>query len=105
MEETDRTKLMIEIMALAYLVQVHTDYAVFIDYSGHVDSLAIKVVESADRYENEIVSTEFYVKKYHDDTLGWWKAKRDHLLNIVETGEVDTSEMDEVVEQIVSYEF
>lgn len=105
MEDTDRNKLVIEIMALAYLVQVHTDYAVFINYSGHVDSLEISIRESAANYIKKITSTEFYVEKYRDDAFGWLKSKRDHLLSIIKTGEVDTSEINEVLETIVHYEF
>lgn len=104
-EETERNKMMIEIMALAYLVQVHTDYAVFIRYSGHIDNLEIEIVESADRYQNKIASSEFYTEKYHQDDLGWWKAKRDHLLKIIETGDVDVSEMNETLETIATYDF
>ena len=34
-----REKLILEIFALAYLVQVNTEYCVFINYAGHVDSV------------------------------------------------------------------
>ena len=41
MDEKDR--LVCEIMQLAYLVQRHTNYCVFVRYSGHVDALELEI--------------------------------------------------------------
>ena len=105
---TEKDKLILEIMGLAYLVQRETEYAVFIDYSGHVDRLEIEIVESADRYQNKLSSASFYPNKldwYTDDPLAWLKVKRDHLTHIIEHGEIDTGAMEAIVEQTVSYVF
>lgn len=101
-------KLIIEIMALAYLIQVETPHAVFIDYHGHVDSLQIKIVESAERYQTELAETEFNLdryNKYKGDALQHLKYKRNILLAVIDTQEVDTSAMVEVVEKIYSHHF
>lgn len=57
MEERD--KLILKIMHLAYLVHVETDYCVFIDFSGHVDSLQISIRESVAAWEVDVLETEF----------------------------------------------
>lgn len=105
-EATERDLLVLELMALAYAVDRQTPYAVFIEYSGHVEGMDVKIVKSKDNWQSEIASTEFYVTgKYQPDGTGWLKAKRDHLKSILETHEVDVSAMDEVVERVVTHAF
>ena len=68
MTETD--KLVLKIMRLAYLIHSAGIYCVFIDFSGHVDSLSIRFVASKDNYRDEMLRTEFYIgprlSRYHD---------------------------------------
>lgn len=109
-EETkeERQRLIIEIMGLAYLVQSNTDHAVFIDYSGHVDQLSIKIVESPDRWNEEIASSQFYTQrreKFGHEAMGGLKAKKDHLVSILEGCGVDTSMMEETVSYVYEYSF
>lgn len=105
MEERD--KLILEIMALSYAVDQRTDYCVFCNFSGHVQMLSVSVRESRDRWQNEIASTEFYLngKFEPDDDLKWLKSKRDHLRHILDTNEVDTDAMEQVVVKSVEYAF
>jgi len=106
-EATERDCLVMEIMAMAYAVDRQTNYAVFIDYSGHVESLTVEITESKTRYTEKLATTEFYVTgKYEStDNLGWLKAKRDQLKHIVDTHEVETSGMEEVSRRVVEYAF
>lgn len=112
-EEADR--LVLELMCLAYIVQKTTDYAVFIDYSGHVDKLNVSIRESPTNYNKEIASTDFYVADETArqaageprDPLGWLKSKRKHFMAILETGEVDLGEyeVEEIIERTLIYTF
>jgi len=103
----ERDELILEIMALAYAVDQRTDYCVFCEFSGHVEMLSISVRESRARWQNEIAGTEFYVngKFEPDDNLKWLKSKRDHLRHILDTNDVDTGAMEQVVVQSVEYAF
>ena len=103
----EKDKLVMEIMCLAYAVQRNTDYGIFIDYSGHVDSLSIKICPTKEDYRTEIASTDFYIDKYENegDGLGWLKTKRDHLKQILEDGEIDFCDMDKEIIETVEHHF
>jgi len=109
--ETERVKLIMEIFALAYLVHDQTDYCVFINFSGHVDSFEIDIRESAENYQNKVCETQFkdrFLKLYHkdkEDHLNWLKSTRDVLKTILEDGEIPYHEMTEEIEQTISYIF
>ena len=107
-EREERDRLVLEVMALAFAVDRMTDYAVFIDYSGHVESLTVKIVESKARWQNEIASTEFYITaRAHTEapSLTYLTAKRDHLRSIADTGGIDTGAMEEVCTSTYSHHF
>jgi len=106
--EEKKNQLVLEMMALAYAVDRDTPYAVFIDYSGHVEQLSIKIVESKDLWDKEIVSTKFYTNKKYDDVpdqLKWLTMKRDHLKQILDDGEVDYCAMTQTVEHVYHHSF
>ena len=106
-------KLVMEIMAAAYAIQVKTDYAVFIDFSGHVDTLTITIKKSAKEYKDLIAETEFRTVQWpHMDTQrefdGWLediKDKRDVLKRIAIDSKIDTDYMYKVVHETYSYSF
>lgn len=106
-----REKLILEIFALAYLVQVNTEYCVFINYAGHVDSFEVDIRESKERWQNEVYKTEFRtlhlarLETNKDNPLNWLIAKRDLLKEILETKSIPYEEMTEHIEQIRTYEF
>lgn len=99
---TERDQLILEIMALAYAVDRCTDYAVFIDYSGHVESLSIRVVQSKTNWQNEIVETEFKVTGEYilEDPESYYKRKRDFLMEIVEQNNVDLDGLEPRIETV-----
>lgn len=105
-EDDEKVLLVLEIMALAYAVDRRTDYAVFIDYSGHVEHLDVRIVRSKADWRDELATTEFNVNgKYQLDGLGWLKVKRDQMKAILDEGEVDTSDMEAIATTTYEYAF
>lgn len=107
----ERGALIAEIMFLGYMVNSHTTYCVFVDFSGHVDSMSVEIAKSKNLFNEKIASTDFYTK-YADDEHPWkvttldvLKAKRDHLKYILEEGEIDLGGMQAVHETVVTYDF
>ena len=100
--------LVLEIMMLGFAVDRHTPYCVFVDYSGHVESLSIEIRESAKNYTKEISTSEMYIEGkfiYDGDPLAHYKRKRDILKQILEDGKVDLSAFEEVRRTVIDYAF
>lgn len=103
--------LLTEIAHLAIRINQRTNYAVFFDYSGHVESVSIEICESKERYNSRIASTEF-LAKYVDEKHPWKEvdnafllAKRDHLKSILESGDIPIGDMEPIQEVVTTYEF
>jgi len=83
----EKTRLVLEVMQLAYLVQRYTEYCIFIRYSGHIDSLEIDIRKSRKEWDKEILKTEIsktYQEYYEKrDLLRELKTKRDVLAKII----------------------
>ena len=45
-----RNILLMDILGLAMKIQDNTEYGVFLDYSGHVDEITVRVAESKKEY-------------------------------------------------------
>ncbi len=58
--KTTRDDLVIRAMALAHMVNQYTSYCVFINYSGHVQSIDITIGQSKKNYLEYVLQTEFY---------------------------------------------
>lgn len=105
----ERQLLIMEIMSLAFAVHESTEYCVFIDFSGHVNSLEISIRESVERYQNKVCDTEVYsvYKEYYDigEADAHLKAVRDILKKILKDGEVPYGEMERQIEEVVTYIF
>jgi hypothetical protein len=73
-EATNRDKhriaaLMGDITFYATLVNLHTDLAVFIDFSGHVDQIVIRIAEDKVRNFNAIITNDStYIRSKHCTT-------------------------------------
>lgn len=50
-----------EVTALAFLVNQNTKHAVFVDYSGHVDDLELRICTSKEKYNERITQDALYV--------------------------------------------
>lgn len=111
---SEKEKLIFEIMYLGYLVNKRTDFCVFVSYSGHVDSVSVRIASSKLDYNNEIASTEFYDEDNQDGFIGdnnfigdnkWIKSKKNHLENILKDNDIDFSQMEEVRKYTTTYYF
>jgi hypothetical protein len=87
-----KDQIIIEIMHLAYLVQRHTNYCVFIEFHGHVEQLEVRIRASKEDWQTKVLDTQFHTefKKWmaQKDPLAFYKAKRDILKRILDEGEV-----------------
>ena len=59
-----RNILLTDIFGLAMKIQDNTEYGVFVDYSGHVDKISVRVVESKKEYLKSLESFEAYADGY-----------------------------------------
>lgn len=64
-----------EIQALAYMVNTFTEYAVFVDFSGHVDAIMVSIRESKENYNKRIVEGRSYVPPFDED----WKVSLEEM--------------------------
>lgn len=92
-----RTKAQ-RIMTLAMRLQEKGVCGVFIDYSGHVEQLHVKIVESADKYENILCASQHYLDLHwsrtdekRDKTLGGLDSTIEFLTTCLAKGVVDLS--------------
>ena len=105
----DMLKLACEIFALALLVNEETDYCVFVDFSGHVDSIEVRFAESKQNYNKKIFGTDVktnFLKRYEKnkkDNLAYLKSQRDVMKRVLDEGEIPYEELTEHIEKIVSY--
>lgn len=102
-EKKERAKLMAKLAYLSYVVNAETEYCVFLDYSGHVDHISIRICASKESYGNELASAEYW--RADGEVNSWLKSKIKHLENILTTGDIDYSGMNRVVSHVYHYEF
>ncbi|WP_040981025.1 hypothetical protein [Oceanobacillus jeddahense] len=99
----EKSKLMAEITLLAMKLQNETDYAVFVNLSGHVDKMEISICRSKKNYSNEIANCEFYVNK--DYSFKRMQEVKEILLAFIEEKKVDVSQLNYDIEEIKHYYF
>lgn len=97
-----KAKLMAEVMLLAMQVQEETGHAVFIRFSGHVDSINIEITESQDNWQNKLADSTFSTKSEY--TIERLEKVKETLLGFLEEG-VDTEQLDYWVEEVYHYTF
>lgn len=78
--QIEKAKLLAEIMYLAAVANFETNRCVFLDMSGHVDTLRISVRQDKEMYQNELAKSEMSLKPMkliEDDPklLEEWKAE------------------------------
>ena len=99
----EKIKLMQEVIFLAMQVQEQTDYCVFINFSGHVNCIEIEICKSKKDYEKNVAKS--YIRLNDEWSIERLKEVKATLLEILESKEVDTTEMDYEVEEIRHYQF
>lgn len=86
-----KEKLITEIIYLSLLVNSHTDYCVFIRFSGHVSQFGIEITETKERYNDIITNDELHYKNVSEKEL---RAIKDNLTSILDGGEINYEELD-----------
>ena len=87
--------LVIEIMSLGYKTNFASDYAVFVDYSGHVNLLYIAIARSKEDYQFKVAQGHFYLDHIDPEQLA---IVRDRLRRLLETGDITACGMTAVSE-------
>ena len=106
-----RDKLILECMALGYLINRTTEYAIFVELSGHVDSLTIRICRNKIYgYNDELAKTEFrldgkYEKWDFNNANHWLEMKRDMLKAIAESRDIPYEAMLSEAETIYHHYF
>lgn len=98
----EKAKLLAEIMYLATVANFETNRCLFLDMSGHVDTLRISVRQDKEMYQNELATSEISLKPMkliEDDPklLEEWNAEfikklintRDTLKSFIKAENVD----------------
>lgn len=103
-----KDELVVKVLYLAYLVQVKTDYGVFVNYSGHVDQLSIRIVASKERWQCPVLESEMYLAYEHwrhsaEPVEAALRAKINVLEEVLRTGKVPYDDLD--YEEIVYREY
>lgn len=80
-------ELILEIIRLAYLVDNLTPFCVFINYSGHVYNLDIRICTDEDHWQETRCETQFRTKK-RSPKVSDLKKKVAILENILENHEI-----------------
>ena len=105
---TERDRLVLKLMHLAYLVHTLTDYCVFINFSGHVEHLDISVRKSKENWQTQLFFSEI-VLAYHKycvedgPTTAELRAKIEILERIIQEGEIPFEDMDYEEEYVRHY--
>ena len=96
----ERTRLILKIMHLAYLVHEKTNYCIFFSFSGHIDSFDLDIRESKERWQARVLETHFCTsyKALRDNgvdaKLADLKSKIMVLEGILADGEIAYEELD-----------
>jgi hypothetical protein len=110
-QQAERDKLILECMALGYLINRTTEYAVFVDMAGHVESLSIRICRGKETgYNDELAKTEFkldgkYERWDFENANQWLEMKRDMLKSIAESRDIPYDAMQREAETIYHHYF
>lgn len=102
--------LALRMMQLAYLVQTHTDFCVFIRFSGHVNTLDIEIAKSKEDWKTILFEAETMrlyqeQRKNSAPKLAHLQTKIQLLEQILSDGEIPFEDLEFVEESIGYYKF
>jgi hypothetical protein len=100
----DKIKLLTDINMLTMAINYKTDYCVFTRFSGHVDHFEIDIRKSKKLYNSDVCACEIDLRN-GEYTIKRLNEAKEMLKEILESGEVDLSNMDYEVEEIRHYKF
>jgi len=99
-------KVVSELMYLAVMVNLHTDYCVFLDYSGHVYGLTVRITPTKEDFNTVLAEDDFQLKPFvSGDGIAWLERKRDILVQLLEGTEVQDLGLEAIHEVITKYAF
>lgn len=93
-----------EVQMLGYLVNEHTKHAVFIDFSGHVKSLRIRIASSKENFIEDLTVDEFYVEpeRWGDPTQKL-KLLKLRLRKILRDNKIPYNELNYSIREVRDY--
>lgn len=116
MEKLTKEQLIAEVMYLSVLAQYKAEKCVFVDFSGHVDRLTIKICESKDDWRKEIAVGDLYVsptlwdgitakaiEEQESDIIDRLAGIKSTLVNILDNGKIDYDDLDEYTVEVTKY--
>lgn len=83
-----KQKLLGQIMGLAYLLNKNSDFQVFVDFSGHVNQITVRLCDDA---LNNLAESHIYLDQ--PDTETSLIEVGSQLSDILTTGEIDYSRL------------
>jgi hypothetical protein len=98
-----------ELIGLAMKVQETTEYCVFIHFSGHVESIEIKITPSKKDYLTNLIETEFYTSPSKHRSQEYFGKKyqrvKGFLVDILKKGKIDYEHDSVWKEERVEYDY
>ncbi|NGP60020.1 hypothetical protein FLT15_17925 [Paenibacillus thiaminolyticus] len=93
-----------EVQALAFLVNQKTKYAVFVNYSGHVEILGVSIRASKENFTEWITSDDIYVSgRNARDVERKLKLLKLRLRKILRDNKVDYNELSYTIREERDY--
>ena len=75
---------LVTILKLAYKINCETGYAVFLNFSGHVNSFGVEVSKSKERFYKKLINTDFYLEPFDENDKDEWKKIETKLDNLID---------------------
>lgn len=81
----------LEVQRLAYTLNSLGKYTAFVDYSGHVNMVEVRVFEGTwDQYKHPVLSTyEFIKAEWKDDCVQWFEETCKRLQELINEGAIN----------------
>lgn len=100
----ETARLLGEVQMLAFLVNEHTKYAVFTDFSGHVKQWSMRVCASKTYYTETITSDSFYIKpEVWGDPIKKLKTMKLQLRKILRDNKIPYNELNYTIREERDY--
>ncbi len=104
--KTTRDDLVIRAMALAHMVNAHTEFCVFVNYHGHVCSMDIRIAPSKARYNEMALQSEITTAyKTYSGSDAEIKATIEVLKRILQEQEIPFDDLEYTEELVREYTF
>ncbi|MGM1048358.1 MAG: hypothetical protein ACQEXX_19775 [Bacillota bacterium] len=100
----ETARLLGEVQMLAFLVNEHTEYAVFTAFQGHVKEWSLRICVSKDRFNERLTSDEFYVNHNRwGDPIQKLKTMKLQLRKILRDNKISYNELNYTIREERDY--